>query len=60
MKKWVCTVLRFMFTRERMHLRNVHSAVFPASKFKEQASEGMAWGIEHEVGVAQGFPLKIS
>ena len=31
----------------------------PASKFKEQASEGMAWACEHEVGVAQGSPEDI-
>ena len=31
----------------------------PASKFKLQDSEGMAWACEHEVGVAQGSPEDI-
>ena len=33
MKKWVCTVCGYVY-EERMHLRNVHSAVFrlPSSR----------------------------
>ena len=31
----------------------------PASKFKEQAADQMAWACEHEVGVAQGSPEDI-
>ena len=31
----------------------------PASKFKEQEADKMAWACEHEVGVAQGSPEDI-
>ena len=50
--------LRYVY-EGRMHLRNVHSAVFRLPSSREQASEGMTWACEHEVGVAQGSPEDI-
>ena len=43
-----------MFMRERIHLRNVHSAVFLLPSSKSRNLKEMAWACEHEVGVAQG------
>ena len=58
MKKWVCTVCGYVYEGENAHEKCPQCGV-PASKFKEQASEGMAWACEHEVGVAQGSPEDI-
>ena len=60
MKKWVCTVCGYVYEGENAPEKCPQCGV-PASKFKEQASEGMAWACEHEVGVAQvahreGYP----
>ena len=58
MKKWVCTVCGYVYEGENAPEKCPQCGV-PASKFKEQASEGMAWACEHEVGVAQGSPEDI-
>ena len=58
MKKWVCTVCGYVYEGEQAPEKCPQCGV-PASKFKEQASEGMAWACEHEVGVAQGAPEDI-
>ena len=52
MKKWVCTVCGYVYEGENAPEKCPQCGV-PASKFKEQASEGLAWACEHEVGVAQ-------
>ena len=56
MKKWVCTVCGYVYEGENAPEKCPQCGV-PASKFKEQASEGMTWACEHEVGVAQGLSL---
>ena len=58
MKKWVCTVCGYVYEGENAPEKCPQCGV-PASKFKEQASEGMTWACEHEVGVAQGSPEDI-
>ena len=58
MAKWVCTVCGYVYEGENAPEKCPQCGV-PASKFKEQASEGMAWACEHEVGVAQGSPEDI-
>ena len=58
MKKWVCTVCGYVYEGENAPEKCPQCGV-PASKFKEQASEGMAWACEHEGGVAQGSPEDI-
>ena len=54
MKKWVCTVCGYVYEGENAPEKCPQCGV-PASKFKEQASEGMTWACEHEVG-GSGFP----
>ena len=46
MKKWVCTVCGYVYEGENAPEKCPQCGV-PASKFKEQASEGMAWACEH-------------
>ena len=58
MKKWVCTVCGYVYEGEQAPEKCPQCGV-PASKFKLQESEGMAWACEHEVGVAQGSPEDI-
>ena len=58
MKKWVCTVCGYVYEGEQAPEKCPQCGV-PASKFKEQASDEMAWACEHEVGVAQGSPEDI-
>ena len=58
MKKWVCTVCGYVYEGEQAPEKCPQCGV-PASKFKLQDSEGMAWACEHEVGVAQGSPEDI-
>ena len=58
MKKWVCTVCGYVYEGEQAP-EKCHQCGVPASKFKLQESEGMAWACEHEVGVAQGSPEDI-
>ena len=58
MKKWVCTVCGYVYEGENAPEKCPQCGV-PASKFKEQASEGMTWACEDEVGVAQGSPEDI-
>ena len=53
MKKWVCTVCGYVYEGENAPEKCPQCGV-PASKFKEQAAEGLSWACEHEVGVAQG------
>ena len=47
MKKWVCTVCGYVYEGENAPEKCPQCGV-PASKFKEQASEGMTWACEHE------------
>ena len=58
MKKWVCTVCGYVYEGENAPEKCPQCGV-PASKFKEQESDKMAWACEHEVGVAQGSPEDI-
>ena len=58
MKKWVCTVCGYVYEGEQAPEKCPQCGV-PASKFKEQAADQMAWACEHEVGVAQGSPEDI-
>ena len=58
MKKWVCTVCGYVYEGENAPEKSPQCGV-PSAKFKEQASEGMTWACEHEVGVAQGSPEDI-
>ena len=58
MKKWVCTVCDYVYEGENAPEKCPQCGV-PASKFKEQESDKMAWACEHEVGVAQGSPEDI-
>ena len=58
MKKWVCTVCGYVDEGEQAPEKCPQCGV-PASKFKEQAADQMAWACEHEVGVAQGSPEDI-
>ena len=58
MKKWVCTVCGYVYEGENAPEKCPQCGV-PASKFKEQASEGLTWACEHEVGGAQGSPEDI-
>ena len=53
MAKFVCTVCGYVYEGEQAPEKCPQCGV-PASKFKLQESEGMAWACEHEVGVAQG------
>ena len=53
MKKWVCTVCGYVHEGDSAPEKCPQCGV-PASKFKEQAADEMAWACEHEVGVAQG------
>ena len=55
MKKWVCTVCGYVYEGENAPEKCPQCGV-PASKFKEQEADKMAWACEHEVGVAQGSP----
>ena len=55
MKKWVCTVCGYVYEGENPPEKCPQCGV-PASKFKEQKADEMAWACEHEVGVAQGSP----
>ncbi|MFR6226479.1 MAG: rubredoxin-like domain-containing protein, partial [Enterocloster sp.] len=45
MKKWVCTVCGYVYEGENAPEKCPQCGV-PASKFKEQASEGMTWACE--------------
>ena len=56
MKKWVCTVCGYVYEGENAPEKCPQCGV-PASKFKEQASEGMTWACEHEVGVHSRFDM---
>ena len=58
MKKWVCTVCGYVYEGENAPEKCPQCGV-PASKFKEQEADKMAWACEHEVGVAQGSPEDI-
>ena len=58
MKKWVCTVCGYVYEGENPPEKCPQCGV-PASKFKEQKADEMAWACEHEVGVAQGAPEDI-
>ena len=58
MKKWVCTVCGYVYEGENAPEKCPQCGV-PASKFKEQEADKMAWACEHEVGVAQGAPEDI-
>ena len=58
MKKWVCTVCGYVYEGENPPEKCPQCGV-PASKFKEQEADKMAWACEHEVGVAQGSPEDI-
>ena len=58
MKKWVCTVCGYVYEGENAPEKCPQCGV-PASKFKEQESDKMAWACEHEVGGAQGSPEDI-
>ena len=58
MKKWVCTVCGYVYEGENAPEKCPQCGV-PASKFKEQESDKMAWACEHEVGFAQGSPEDI-
>ena len=49
MKKWVCTVCGYVYEGENAPEKCPQCGV-PASKFKEQAADSMAWACEHEVG----------
>ena len=55
MKKWVCTVCGYVYEGENAPEKCPQCGV-PASKFKEQKADELAWACEHEVGVAQGAP----
>ena len=60
MKKWVCTVCGYVYEGENAPEKCPQCGV-PASKFKEQESDKMAWACEQRgSGVAPGFPMKIS
>ena len=59
MKKWVCISLAGSFMKVRQAPEKCPQCGVPASKFKEQAADQMAWACEHEVGVAQGSPEDI-
>ena len=58
MAKWVCTVCGYVYEGENPPEKCPQCGV-PASKFKEQEADKMAWACEHEVGVAQGSPEDI-
>lgn len=53
MKKFVCSVCGYVYEGEAAPAQCPQCKA-PASKFKEQASDDMAWAAEHVVGVAAG------
>ena len=58
MKKWVCTVCGYVYEGENAPEKCPQCGV-PASKFKEQASEGMTWAANMRLAWLR-VPLKIS
>ena len=58
MKKWVCTVCGYVYEGEQAPEKCPQCGV-PASKFKLQESEGMAWACEHEVGAVSYTHLDV-
>ena len=58
MKKFVCTVCGYVHEGDTPP-EFCPLCKAPASKFKEQKADELAWACEHEVGVAQGAPEDI-
>ncbi len=58
MKKFICEICGYVHEGTEAPARCPQCNA-PATKFKEQSAEGLAWAAEHVIGVAQGVDPEI-